>query len=86
VSTTDLAHKQRVSRRQAAERLTDVAYALVSGSAVALRLDGRQVRAPDADELVLGWGTRSADAAFRLELEVRPADARPRRPPSPPAR
>src|SRR5215211_2673168 len=81
VSTTDFTHEQRVSRQQAAERLRDVAYALVSGSAVALRLDGRQVRVPDADELVLRWGTRSADGAFALELEVRPADARPRRPP-----
>jgi hypothetical protein len=74
VSTTDFTHQERLSRRQAAERLTDVAYALASGSAVALWIDGERVRVPDTD------------VVLTLELEVRRADPQPRRSRSPAAR
>ena len=66
----DLKHTERLSRRQAAERLADVAAALVVGSAVVLRIDGEHVRVPDSDELVLHWDGRMTDGRLRLDLEV----------------
>jgi hypothetical protein len=86
VSATDFTHEERLSRQQAAERLTDVAYALAAGSAVAFRIDGERVRVPDTGEVVLRWGAGATDVVLALELEVRRPDARPRRRPSPPAR
>ena len=86
MSTTDFTHQERLSRRQAAERLTDVAYALASGSAVALWIDGEGVRVPDTDEVVLRWGAAETDVVLTLELEVRRADPQPRRSRSPAAR
>ncbi len=58
---------ERLSRQQAAEHLTDVAYALMTGGE--LKLNGnRQV--PIADEIVLKRsGTASGDR-IQLELEL----------------
>ena len=60
---------ERLSRRQAAERLTDVAYALMSGGE--LRLDGdRQITAPIADEVVLKRNGSANGDRVALELEL----------------
>jgi hypothetical protein len=68
---TDFTHTERMSRRQAAERLTDAAYALVVRSPMALQIDGQRVVVPDADELLVQWDVGYADGWLRLELVVR---------------
>ena len=50
---TNFKHAERMSRRQVAERLTDVAYALVVRSPLALQIDGQRVVVPDAEELLV---------------------------------
>jgi hypothetical protein len=57
-----------MSRRQPAERLTDVAYALVVRSPVALQIDGRRVVVPDAEELLVQWDVGYADGRLRLKM------------------
>ena len=67
---------QRVRARQrtplaaeAAERLTDVAYALMTGGE--LRLNGdRQLRVPIADEIVLKRNGKTNGDRVELELEL----------------
>jgi amphi-Trp domain-containing protein len=60
---------ERLSRRQAAERLTDVAYALMTGGE--LKLDGdRQITAPIADEVVLKRNGSANGDRVALELEL----------------
>jgi amphi-Trp domain-containing protein len=60
---------ERLSRRQAAERLTDVAYALMIGGE--LKLDGdRQITAPIADEVVLKRNGSANGDRVALELEL----------------
>ena len=60
---------QRLSRQQAAERLTDVAYALMTGGLV--RRDGdHQITVPVADEVTLKRSTRTDDERVELELEL----------------
>ena len=60
---------ERLSRQQAAERLTDVAYALMTGGE--LRLNGdRQVTVPIADEIVLKRNGSANGDRVALELEL----------------
>jgi amphi-Trp domain-containing protein len=61
---------ESVSRQQAAERLTDLAYALTAGPPLALTLDGRRITVPLPDELFLKGEMRSADDGVELELEL----------------
>jgi hypothetical protein len=68
---TDFKHSERISRRHAAERLTDVAYALVARSPVALQIDGQRVVVPDAEELLVQWDVGYADGRLQLEMVVR---------------
>lgn len=68
---TDFKHIERISRQQAAERLTDVAYALVVGSPVTLQIDGERVLVPDAEELLVQWDVAYADGRLQLQMEVR---------------
>jgi amphi-Trp domain-containing protein len=62
-------NSERLSRQQAAERLTDVAYALMTGDPLKLGPD-RQVRVPIADEVVLKRESRSKGDRVELELEL----------------
>ena len=67
---------ERLSRQQAAERLTDVAYALITGGQ--LRLDGdRQVTVPIADEVVLKRNGSANGDRVALELELSWSTAKP---------
>ncbi len=60
---------ERLSRQQAAERLTDVAYALMTGGLV--KLDGgRQITVPVADEVTLKRKAKTDDERVELELEL----------------
>ena len=62
-------NSERLSRQQAAEHLTDVAYALMRGGELRLNGDG-QVTVPIADEVMLKRiGTATGDR-IQLELEL----------------
>jgi len=69
--------EERVSRRQAAERLVDLAYALTTGGRLELTVEGERVTVPLADELRLERNLRSnADhVELKLELSWSPMDA-----------
>jgi len=58
ISTPEFTHEERLSRRQAAERLVDVAYALTAGATLELRTDGERVGV----HIRLSWsGARTPD-------------------------
>jgi amphi-Trp domain-containing protein len=69
--------KEHVSRRQAAERLVDLAYALTTGGRLELTVEGERVTVPLVDELRLERNLRStADhVELKLELSWSPLDA-----------
>jgi amphi-Trp domain-containing protein len=62
--------EERLSRREAAERLTDIAYGLTSGGPIELRIDGRSLKLPLGDDLVLKRESTSDEGRTRLELEL----------------
>jgi amphi-Trp domain-containing protein len=69
---SDFKHKEqeRLSRRHAAERLIDIAYALSAGPPFELRVDGEQIRVPVPDELHLERQLKSRGEQVELELEL----------------
>lgn len=67
---------ERLTRQQAAEHLTDVAYALLTGGELTLNA-GHEVTVPIADEIVLKRsGTANGDR-IQLELELSWSTAKP---------
>jgi amphi-Trp domain-containing protein len=64
-------HKQReeLTRQEAAERLTDIAYALTTGGVLKLDRD-HEVSVPIADRVVLKRESKSKDGHVKLELEL----------------
>jgi amphi-Trp domain-containing protein len=60
---------ERLSRQQAAEHLTDVAYALMRGGELRLNGDG-QVTVPIADEIMLKRIGTATGERIQLELEL----------------
>jgi len=69
-------NRERLSRQQAAEHLTDVAYALMTGGRLTLSRD-RRITVPIADELTLRRiGTATGDQV-KLELELIWSTAKP---------
>ena len=62
--------KELLSRRQAAERLTDIAYALTMGPPLELRVGSHQISVPIPDELLLEGEVTSEGERVRLELEL----------------
>jgi amphi-Trp domain-containing protein len=69
LSKSNHEYSERLTRRQAAERLTDVAYALTTGDPLKLGPD-RQITVPIADEVVLKRESRSDGDRVELELEL----------------
>jgi hypothetical protein len=65
---------ERLSRQQAAERLTDVAYALTIGGELELKGD-RKV--PIADEVVLKRNGKADGDRVAVELELSWSTAKP---------
>ena len=63
------AQPERLSRLQAAEQLTDVAYALMTGGLVRLN-GGRQITVPVADEVTLRRKAKTDGERVALELEL----------------
>ena len=62
--------EERLSRRQAAERLIDIAYALTAGGPLELNAAGRRVTVPIANELRLGRKLKSEGDRVELELDL----------------
>jgi amphi-Trp domain-containing protein len=62
-------NSERLSRQQAAEHLTDVAYALMTGGPFTLNGE-RQVTVPIADEIVLRHSGTAKGDRIQLELEL----------------
>jgi hypothetical protein len=60
--------QEQLSRQQAAERLTDIAYILIAGGALKLD-DDQQVSAPVGDQVMLRRDSRSM--GDRVELRLR---------------
>jgi amphi-Trp domain-containing protein len=60
---------ERLSRQQAAERLTDVAYALTTGGSLSLGGD-REVTVPVTDEVILKGESRTDGDRVQLALEL----------------
>ncbi len=69
-TVTGFKHEERVSRRQAAERLADIAYALTAGETLELRGDGERLRVRVADELVLRRRGKATGDLVSVELEL----------------
>ncbi len=67
VSTNE--KSERLTRQHAAERLTDIAYALMTGGPMKLGPDG-QVTVPVSDEMMLKWVSKSDDDRVQLALEL----------------
>jgi amphi-Trp domain-containing protein len=68
----DFRHRdeEHLSRRQAAERLIDIAYALTAGRPLELNTAGRRITVPIANELRLGRELKSEGDRVELELEL----------------
>jgi amphi-Trp domain-containing protein len=83
----DYRDEERLSRREAAERLTDIAYGLTSGGPIELTINGRSVKLPVGEDLVLRRESGSNQGRTRLELELSwstatvPKAPRPKSPP-----
>ena len=69
---SDFKHKdeEQLSRRQAAERLVDIAYALTAGRPLELNSDGRRITVPMGNELRLGRKLKSEGDRIGLELDL----------------
>jgi amphi-Trp domain-containing protein len=59
----------RLSRQKAAERLTDIAYALTTGGRVKLG-DEEEVSIPAAEHVALKCETKSEDGRVELGIEL----------------
>lgn len=66
----DYSDEERLSRREAAERLTDIAYGLTSGGPIELRIEGHSLKLPVGDDLVLKRESTSNEGRTRLQLEL----------------
>ena len=57
---------EQLSRRQAAERLTDIAYALTAGGP--LKLGDHEAAAPVGDQIALKLASTDADGEVELQV------------------
>jgi amphi-Trp domain-containing protein len=69
-TVTGFKHEERVSRRQAAERLADIAYALTAGGTFELRVAREQLRVRVLDEVLLTWHGEATGDHVLVELEL----------------
>ena len=70
---TDYKHqaKERLTRQQAADRLTDIAYALAAGGSLELNVEGQRITIPISDELGLERSLKTKGDRIELALELR---------------
>jgi amphi-Trp domain-containing protein len=66
----DYSDEERLSRREAAERLTDIAYGLTSDGPIEIRIEHHSLKLPVGDDLVLKRKSMSNEGRTRLELEL----------------
>ena len=68
----DFKHKEktRVSRQEAAERLVDLAYTLVTGRPLELSVDGEKVRVQVPERLVFERESKSEGDCVELDVEL----------------
>jgi amphi-Trp domain-containing protein len=66
----DYNDEERLSRREAAERLTDIAYGLTSDGPIEMRIEGHSVKLPVGEDLVLKRESGSNQGRTRLQLEL----------------
>jgi amphi-Trp domain-containing protein len=69
-TVTGFKHEERVSRRQAAERLADIAFSLTAGETLELRGDGERLRVRVADEVLLRRRGKTTGDHVSVELEL----------------
>ena len=67
---TGFEHEERVSRRQAAERLADIAFALTAGGTLELRGAGEELRVRVVDEVLLTRRGKATGDRVLVELEL----------------
>lgn len=67
---TDFNHEERISRRQAADRLADIAYALTAGGTLQLRVAGEQLSVRVVDDVLLKWQGKATGDHVLVELEL----------------
>ena len=67
---TGFKHEERVSRRQAAERLADIAYALTAGGTLELRGAGEELSVPVVDEVLLKWQGKPSGDQILVKIEL----------------
>lgn len=68
--TFERTDRVRVSPQQAAERLTDIAYALVAGGPLELTVDHERVTVPLGDEVRMQRDLKSDGDRHQLELQL----------------
>ncbi len=66
---TEFKHEECLSRRQAAERLADMAYALTVGGTLEVRTEGQRFKVLVADQVLLTRQSRTNGG--RVNVEVR---------------
>ena len=67
---TGFKHKERVSRREAAERLVDIAFSLTAGETLELRAGGERLRVRVADEVILTRQGKTTGDHVYVEVEL----------------
>ena len=67
---TEFECAEPLTREEAAQRLVDIAYALVAGDALELRHEGTHVSVPVADEVVLVRRTTSGDDGVEVDVRL----------------
>jgi amphi-Trp domain-containing protein len=65
---TAFKHEEHISRQQAAERLADIAYAHTAGGTLELRTNGKHVRVPVANEVLVKRESRSTGGRVEVQL------------------
>jgi amphi-Trp domain-containing protein len=73
---SDFELEERLSRERAAERLTDIAYALTVGGTLEVMTGGHRVSVPLADTVLLTRG--GSTEGDRVDVEVRLTWSAPR--------
>jgi amphi-Trp domain-containing protein len=68
--TFERTDRARVSPQQAAERLTDIAYALVAGGPLELTVDHERVTVPLGDEVRMQRDLKPDGDRHQLELQL----------------
>lgn len=70
MSNFEMKETEHVSRQHAAERFTDVAYALSAGGTIEFMIAGERVTVPIGDGVLLKRELKSSGTQIELELEL----------------